>query len=272
GSSTGAFFGDGQWGWQGRLTALPLWDCEGRHYMHVGLSGGWRSGVNNLAVSPIRTTQLRARSEQRDDVPAGGFPTGDSNRMIDTGLLAAAHNWLMGLELLYVNGPLSLQAEYGFNWVADAIGAGPVGLKLNPAFNPAQNYMFQGGYVQAAYTLTGENRSYDKRLGRLDSYYFGRRGRFTNAWFVRDEDGRLDWGLGAWELAVRYSYTDLNDGSGLTRVQGGRMDGLSAGINWYLNTNLKVQFEYVYDHRYDLPPGSFAGYTSGLGTRIQFMY
>jgi phosphate-selective porin OprO/OprP len=272
GSSTGAFFGDGQWAWQGRLTALPLWDCEGRHYMHVGLSGGWRSGVNNLANSPLRTIQVRARPEQRDDVPAGGFTNADSNRMVDTGLLAADHQWLMGLELFYVKGPFSFQAEYGWNWVDNVIGAGPSGFTLNPKFVPAGNYVFNGGYAQIAYTLTGESRSYDKRLGRLDSYYFGRRGPFTNAWFVRDENGALDFGIGAWEIAARYSYVDLNDGSGLTQIRGGRMDGLSFALNWYLNTNLKVQFEYVYDHRFDVPPGVIPGYTSGFGTRIQFMY
>ena len=47
----------------------------------------------------------------------------------------------------------------------------------------------------------------------------------------------------------------LNDGNGLNRIQGGNMDGLTLGVNWYLNNNLKVQFEWVYDHRYDLPTG-----------------
>src|SRR5205807_8683991 len=69
GSSTGAFFGDGQYGWQGRVTGLPLYECEGRHLLHLGLSGGWRNGTNNLATSSDRTFQLRARPELRDDTP-----------------------------------------------------------------------------------------------------------------------------------------------------------------------------------------------------------
>ena len=36
--------------------------------------------------------------------------------------------------------------------------------------------MFNGGYVQLAYTLTGENRAYDKRGGTLARYYFGNQG------------------------------------------------------------------------------------------------
>ena len=73
----------------------------------------------------------------------------------------------------------------------------------SPSSPPAQSYVFRGGYVQLAYTFTGENRSYDKRLGRLDSYYFGRQGNFNNAWFVRDEDGRLNFSMGAVEIAAR---------------------------------------------------------------------
>src|SRR5204863_9288301 len=98
GSSTGAVFGDGQWGTQGRLTALPVWEDDGRCWTHVGISGGWRNGTNNLAISPLRTFQLRARPEIRDDVPAGGFTDADSNRLIDTGVAVANNEWLMGLE------------------------------------------------------------------------------------------------------------------------------------------------------------------------------
>jgi phosphate-selective porin OprO/OprP len=192
--------------------------------------------------------------------------------MVDTGVIAAQQQWLMGLEFLYVRGPLSLQAEYGWTWINDASGFAPTGLVLNPKLPALTSYVFNGGYVQLAYSLTGENRAYDTRLGRLDTYYFGRRGPFTNAWFVRDENGRLNWGLGAWELAARYSYIDLNDGTGLSRIQGGRMDGITAGLNWYLNVNLKFQFDWVYNHRYDLPAGSFPGQTTGLGIRMQYMY
>ena len=100
--------------------------------------------------------------------------------------------------------------------------------------------MFNGGYVQLAYTLTGENRAYDKKYGGLSRYYFGNQGPYENAFLVRDENGSLCWGQGAWEIAARYSYIDLNDGIGTARVQGGIMDGVSLGLNWYMNTNLTL--------------------------------
>jgi phosphate-selective porin OprO and OprP len=272
GSSTDAFFGDGQWGMQGRLTGLPIYEDEGRHLMHLGISSGFRNGTTNLANSPINTVQMRARPEMRDDVPAGGLTNADANRMIDTGVMASDSQYLMGLEALYIRGPLSLQAEYGWTWIDNVTGIAPTGLTYHPALIPAQNYMFNGGYVQLAYTLTGENRGYDKRMGTLSRAYFGSQGPYSNAWAVRDENGCLDWSWGAWEIAARYSYANLNDGSGANQIQGGIMDGVGVALNWYLNNNLTVNFDWAFDNRHDVPVGTVAGETQGFGTRVQFQF
>jgi phosphate-selective porin OprO/OprP len=277
GASSGTFFGDGEWGAQGRLTYLPVYEANGRCWMHLGLSGGWRNGTSNNATSSLRTFQLRARPELRDDDPSGSpagaqvLPNADSNRMVDTGLIAAHDQFLLGLEYCYVRGPFSIQAEYGWTWLDRAFGVAPTGFTLNPAIVPSQTYAFSGGYVQLAYTLTGESRAYDRAHGTLARPYFNG-GPFTPAWLVRDENGYLNWGWGAWEIAARYSYLDLNDGTGLNRIQGGRMEGFSLGLNWYLNTNLTCMFDWVYDHREAVPVGTTAGYTSGFGTRVQLSF
>jgi phosphate-selective porin OprO/OprP len=192
--------------------------------------------------------------------------------MIDTGLIASDKEYLMGLEALYIRGPVSVQAEYGWNWIDNAVGIAPTGSTFHPALVPPQNYMFNGGYIQLAYTLTGENRAYDKRGGTLAREYFGKRGPFNNAWIVRDEDGSLICNWGAWELAARYSYVNLNDGVGADRIQGGIMDGVTVGLNWYMNNNLTVNADWTYDNRYDVPAGTVAGHTNGFGSRVQFQF
>jgi phosphate-selective porin OprO/OprP len=276
-ASSGTFFGDGQWGAQGRLTFLPVYEADGRCWMHMGVSGGWRNGTNNIAISPFRTFQLRARPELRDDDPAGSpgggqaIPNAASNRMVDTGVIAARDQFLLGLEYCYVRGPFSIQAEYGWTWLNSAFGVAPTGLTLNPAIVPAQDYVFSGGYVQLAYTLTGENRGYDRARGTLSRAYFNG-GPFTPAWLVRDEDCNLNWGLGAWEIAARYSYIDLNDGTGLNKINGGRMDGFSVALNWYLNANLTCMFDWVYDQRHSVPRNTIPGYTDGFGMRVQLSF
>mgnify|MGYP000356325570 CR=1 FL=1 len=51
---------------------------------------------------------------------------------------------------------LSFQAEYGWNWIDGATGI--VSGATYTKFAAPQNFMFNGGYFQLAYTLTGENR------------------------------------------------------------------------------------------------------------------
>jgi phosphate-selective porin OprO/OprP len=278
GATSGAFFGDGQYGTQARITALPVYEADGRCLVHLGLSGGWRNGVSNFASSPYRTFELRARPELRDDTPAGSpsgtqvIPNANSNRMVDTGVIAAKNEFLFGSEFLYIQGPFSFQAEYGFNWIDNVLGFAPAGLTLTPATTSPQNYVFNGGYAQVAYTLTGENRAYDRKIGTLDRYYYGQQGPYTTAWFVRDANGHLSSGTGAWEIAARISHVNLNDGNGANRVQGGVMDGVSVALNWFLSNNMSVMFDWVYNHRYDMPAGSAAGYTSGFGSRVQFSF
>jgi phosphate-selective porin OprO and OprP len=85
---------------------------------------------------------------------------------------------------------------------------------------------------------------------------------------VRGQDGSWDRGFGAWELAARVSYLDLNDGI----VNGGTMVGVSAGLHWFLTSNLKVQFDYQYNKRESLPTGVNPGDLNGLATRVQLVW
>ena len=49
-------------------------------------------------------------------------------------------------------------------------------------------------------------------------------------------------GPGAWEVAVRYSHIDLNDGDTI----GGKEHNITAAVNWYMNPNIRILFNYVY--------------------------
>jgi phosphate-selective porin OprO and OprP len=302
--ASGDFFGTGQWGLQGRITGLPLYEDEGRHLLHLGLSAGWRNGNNagnNAAngAGGLDTVDLRARPELRDDDPAGSpgttlnqttttatgpapLPDANSNRMIDTGKLAVISEYLLGTEFMYIRGPLSLQGEYGWNMVYGLPTVVTTGSTVTP-----QYYVFNGGYLQAAYTLTGENRAYDRQTGTLSRWYFGSQGPYENAFMVRDEGGGICAGHGAWEIAARFSYVDLNAGpkglaGGADYVNGGIMNGYSLALNWYLNTNLTVMTDWVVNNRYDLPNGtgvptgtagkSLAGTTNGLGMEVQLSF
>ncbi|MFO0936890.1 MAG: porin [Gemmataceae bacterium] len=263
-AASGAFFGDGQWGTQARLTGIPIYEDKGNELLHLGVSGGWRNGSNNLANSPYRLFQSRARVEMRDDDPAStpagaqSIPNASSARLIDTGAIAAKGLYLLGTETLMIHGPLSFQAEYGWQFLNGAYGVAPTGLTLNPAITPNQNYVFNGGYIQVAYTLTGETRGYDKRLGALSRAYYGPDGPFHS--------------YGAWEVAARYSYVNLNDGFGANRIQGGTINGVSVALNWYLNNNFNMMFDWTYNERSNVPSNTIPGRVNGFGIEAQFQF
>jgi phosphate-selective porin OprO/OprP len=110
-----------------------------------------------------------------------------------------------------VLGPFSMQGEYiGVNVDRDA----------------AESAVLQGFYVYASWFLTGESRPYDVACGE----------------FVRLKPSNAfgEGGVGAWELALRYSELDLND-----EVRGGVEKNVTAGMNWYVNSAVRVMFNYV---------------------------
>ncbi len=143
-------------------------------------------------------------------------------RFVDTGTLRMQSAHLVGPEFALVHGPASVQAEY--------IRAG-----LNPVA-PNANSNFHGYYLLGSYFLTGERRNY-----RASS------GQFRGIKPRRDFNIRQG-GMGAWEVAVRYSSLDLNHRS----VSGGRLNDFTAGLNWYLNPNARLMWNYIRAERDDL--------------------
>jgi phosphate-selective porin OprO/OprP len=98
--------------------------------------------------------------------------------------------------------------------------------------SPMSDPSFSGWYAQAGYVLTGENRGF-----KPEAAVFTNPRPTANAF----DDG----GIGAVEVAARYSTIDLNDGRIATGgIEGGELDVWTLGLNWYLNPNLRVMTDY----------------------------
>jgi phosphate-selective porin OprO/OprP len=292
--NNGADFADGSYGYTGRLTALPIWDNNGRCFLHLGVSYTFRDSERPNApagsegdLGPIRMVEFRARPQLRDAIGDYGNTNGnnatpvglpgDSRRIVDTGALAAPSNQVIGTELFYVRGPFSLMAEYAWAAADDArvvatAPPGTVGVNTTRLFHALPNGTrlgtpwFQGGYVQLGYFLTGENRTYDRRLGTVGTTYITSPN--TPFWLTRGENGGWLAGRGAWEMVARWNYLDLNNGD----IAGGKSNALELGVNWLLTTNLKFQFEYLWQNRYHLAPGQVPGDLKGFAVRTQFFF
>jgi phosphate-selective porin OprO/OprP len=145
-----------------------------------------------------------------------------TSRFVDTGTFTSDQVDLWGLEAAWVGGPFSLQGEYIFA-DADRLGGGP-------------DVDFDGWYAQASYFLTGEHRRYKTSSGA-----FSRVKPKSNFSF----DGG---GPGAWEIAARYSELNLDDED----ISGGGLENITAGLNWHLNPNMRIMWNYVHADRDDV--------------------
>ena len=111
----------------------------------------------------------------------------------------------LGLEAAWQAGPFIAQAEW---------------MRADAARRSSPDAGFDGWYVAGSWVLTGEVR------------------RYRNGVFKSMPAGRSH---GAWELALRYSEVELDDG----RVQGGREDNFSLGLNWYAHERWRVMADYI---------------------------
>jgi phosphate-selective porin OprO and OprP len=235
--------GDGEYATTGRLTWLPWYDeaSEGRRMLHLGVSGSYRSNDQDRL-------RFRSRASLRNG-PGALNPI-----LADTGFFSSAHQALFGGEAAWVYGPWLVQAEWMGSTADQVIGnkAPFVGVPLGTIF-------VHGYYAEVLYFLTGEHRVYERHESR-----FGRIVPHSNFFFVRTPHGNcLSWG--AWQVGARYSKLDLNDGG----INGGVIQDVTIGLNWFWNPNMKIQFNYVWTHR-DAPAPFTGGDINGFGTRIAF--
>ncbi|MGC1273972.1 MAG: porin [Planctomycetaceae bacterium] len=145
-------------------------------------------------------------------VPSGAFLNVPA--FVDTGLVSAEQANLFGGEVAGRAGSFWTQAEI-YSMTVDRSGG--------------SNPTFWGAYAHVGYILTGEVRPYSRANGV-----------FTR--ILPNDPVKKGGGLGAWEVAGRWSVLDLNDGG----INGGRLTDLTAGLNWYLNPRTKMQFNYIH--------------------------
>jgi phosphate-selective porin OprO/OprP len=152
---------------------------------------------------------------------------------VDTGLMADAKNaYTLDFEVSWRQGPVWLSSEF-LRTKVDSAAAG------DPSFS--------GYQISGVWALTGEMRTYNSKAGVFNrppvakSVYQG--------------------GLGAWELMVRYSNTDLTDAN----ITGGEMDVLSVGVRWWLTYFMTFDLNY---RAISLDRFGVSGDSRGFNTRL----
>jgi len=237
------FFGDdfgddGEQAVTGRATWLPVYDeADERYFVHVG-------GAFSYRTENERELRFATRPEVLIGNPLPAPPNGIPF-FVDAGVLPALNEQRLGAELAIVRGPLYLQGEYMCSSV-DQIGG--------------QRLFFQGAYGFVSYFLTGENRTYNKQLGTIDRVY-----PYENFFRVATDHG-VATGRGAWEIAARWSFIDLDSAN----VRGGTLNDVTLGLNWYLNPYTRMRWEYIHAHLNRAPVGPSNANIFGMRFDVDF--
>ena len=167
--------------------------------------------------------------------PGGGSPltlaalpehSVDATRLISTGAINA-------------DGLFSWALEAGANYKNFYMQGGYFDFTIYRRDSVLADPSFGGWYAQGTWVLTGERRRFNVATQTWQSPAPAK---------VFAPDGG---GWGAWELAARYSWTDLNYRAGilgaalpLGGIRGGTQSAWTVGLNWYPNTALRFLLDY----------------------------
>lgn len=167
----------------------------------------------------------------------------DDIKYISTTVTKADTALFYGPELAASYGPVKFQGEY-----------------YRYDFNRKAGYHdanFSAWYAQASWVLTGEAYKYN-----MDGAAY--KGVKPASPFT------LGGGIGAWELALRYSAADLNDSSsGISN--GGQEKMWTGGLNWYVNNNVRFMLDYIHAKEEGNGPKG-VGTLNSVALRTQFAF
>ena len=204
----GYAYGDGNWGVTASMFGREL-TRNRAHGSGYGARGFWAPLNDKGNVLHLGLSYVDYDTDA-DTLRYRARPDADlSNRLIDTGnLLDTDRIGTLGAEGMWIHGPVKLQAEYMSSRVS-RYGAG------------SGDFTGTSGYVSGVWNVTGETWGY--KAG-------------TPSTSLPDNPA-----AGMWQLGLRYDTMDLDDAG----VLGGKMDTITAGVNWYWRSNFKFMLNYV---------------------------
>lgn len=216
----------------GRYVCRPI--AEQYQLLHLGINGRFAhvaSGVieNNVLKKKLHLGQpLETFVDEDERFVSCNIPW--VNNVID-----------LGVEALYLNRKMFVRGEYIYKHVTKkrdsqalwqaSVAQGNVGsFDQWLEMNPLRNNNFDGGYVEAGYSIFGNPYKYNSAeslMGGINSKSL--------------------------EVVARYNHTNLNDKSNdaklqATNVNGGSIDSYTIGLNYGFNKYALVMLGYTYHH------------------------
>ena len=233
----------------GRAFWTPYYDecSEGRYLVHTAFAAEYRSFNTDLGSNQ---TGENVRIRNRGDLRIASSTL--TPNFADTGNFFALGQTLIDPELAIVWGPITIKAEYTAGWFNGARTCQQG--TPNGSSKSLGGVMMSGGYAECLYALTGENAVYNRQTGVF--------GQFIPKNNVNFSQGQY----GAWQVGMRYDWLDMNSGL----ITGGRNQDATLGVNWWINPNIRYQFNVVGTYINNAVPTAQAGNTIGSLQGTQF--
>jgi phosphate-selective porin OprO/OprP len=246
---TGPAYGDSHTNVHERFGAFQRASYQvmtGSNYsLHLGLNAFELLQAPDTGPNTAATVTLSDRPELRID------PT----PLLTTGTIGTVAN------------PVSSAQVYGFeaaggwnSWYAQSEY-----FKYDVTRRGLDSNSFDGFYGQVSWTVTGEHRKYVPTTGAYSA-------------ITPNQPFGVNGGGGAWELALRYSETNLTDnfvaGTPIaaqpTAINGGTLKNVTVGVNWYLNSYMRFMLNYVHSELDKANSTAVAGAALGVPVGYKF--
>jgi phosphate-selective porin OprO/OprP len=230
---------NGGYGTAMRLTSIPI-DLGGNYLFHLGGGYSFNDPGRDLLPS-VSADEVSFGQNPLLGLPGLSVDTIDAvPPFVSTGAIPTKNNNDFNIELAIAGGRSAIESEVRWAHVN----------QLNGISN-----VFPAAYVQYRYVLTGEEIPYDRQSG-----FFKR---------IVPDPCSCGFGLpGAWEIATRASYIDLN-GDGIPGP-GRRLTDVTVGLNWYVNGFTKCQLNWIHAQLDDQRIGDSTTQTVAFRTQLDF--
>jgi phosphate-selective porin OprO/OprP len=195
-----------------RLSAAPWYAQEGKCVLHLG--GHWEYVSTKDGTATLSATPGTFGFGIPATLASEKFPNDYSNRG--------------GLEFAYQNGRFSTRSE---------LFAG-----CFETYNGEPTRHLYGTYVELAYFLTDDFRTYDLKSGAFGGVKMRR-----NFHPFKCGEWNLVDGWGAWQAVFQWGYTDMVDWRRTAgdNHYGGYQNDFVVGMNWFWTPQLRWMFQYV---------------------------
>jgi phosphate-selective porin OprO/OprP len=231
---------NGGYGMATRLTMLPI-DGGDELLVHLGCDYSYHDPGRDLVQYAYTNEFFGGQNPLLGPASLSVLPIDFIPPFVNTGQMPTQRTNLFNVEGAFSLGRLLFQSEGRWSQVDLLSG---------------ERNTFPSAYAHVRYVLTGEVIPYNRKAGVF--------GRVKPARPVN----LLCGDFGAWELAARGSYMDLN-GVGLPGP-GRRLTDATLGLNWYVNDYTKFQFNWINSDLDDPTRGDSSAQTYALRGQIDY--